>query len=373
MRGYRKTKTEKRDEKMRQLNLKILSLIIIASMFLSIGIVYADTVWCDNFDDKVADGWEMEVLDWSLDDPFTGEAVEFDTSTGTLKAPGDTPGNIWYLATYDSNLDVGTWMFDVNIQDTPWEHFYVFLMADDWAEYPTKSYSYDIVFSTEHGYPEPDSKGAIALFKRNGYRVKWDTIGEWSTTEEIVGKHHIIVTRDPEGVFDVYLDDELIIHVEDDEPEFGMFSTFRFEAPSGPEIDNVVVLNTYDIEIARAYEPKPEFVMSNLVVEPNSVNKGKSVTVSVECSNVGCGSGSHTVVLKINGEDEDEKTVSLDANDSTEITFQAPTSQKGTYSVEIDGLTGSYEVVVIPGFPMESLIAGLAVVLIVLWFRQRTN
>jgi hypothetical protein len=74
-----------------------------------------------------------------------------------------------------------------------------------------------------------------------------------------VGWHHIDVTRDPDGIFDVYFDDELIMHVEDDEPEFGMFSTFRFESPSGPEIDNVVVLDAYDIETAREWtEPEPE-------------------------------------------------------------------------------------------------------------------
>ncbi len=233
--------------------------MIIALAFLTINLVDADTVWYDNFDDKEADGWETEILDWDLDDPFTGEIAEFDMSYGSLKAPGETPGNIWYLATYESRQDTGTWMFDINILDTPWEHFYVFLMTDDWTDYPDKAYSYDLVFSTEPGYPDADSKGAIALFKRNGYRVKWDIIGEWATNEEIVGEHNIIVTRDPDGVFDVYLDDELIIHVEDKEPEFDVFSTFRFETPSGPEIDNVVVLDTYDIQNARAWsEPTPE-------------------------------------------------------------------------------------------------------------------
>ena len=241
----------------------ILGLIIIALAFLTMNLVSAVTVWYDNFDDKEADGWETEILDWDLDDPFTGEVAEFDMSGGSLKAPGETPGNIWYLATYESSQDTGTWMFDVNIVDTPWEHFYVFLMTDDWADYPNKAYSYDLVFSTEQGYPETDSKGAIALFKRNGYRVKWDTIGEWATDEEIFGKHNIIVTRGPDGVFDVYLNDERILHVEDEEPEFDVFSTFRFEASSGPEIDNVVVLDTYDIETAREWsaptpEPEPE-------------------------------------------------------------------------------------------------------------------
>jgi hypothetical protein len=117
------------------------------------------------------------------------------------------------------------------------------------------------------------------------------------------------------------------------------------------------------------------FELSNLEVDPASVKKEKGVTVSVECSNVGLGSGAHTVVLKIDGEVEDEKTVSLDPDDSTTITFQAPTSEPGTYSVEIEGLTGSYEVTSsgVPGFPIESLIAGLAVTVLVMWLLQHRS
>jgi hypothetical protein len=127
----------------------------------------------------------------------------------------------------------------------------------------------------------------------------WVYIGEWSTTEEIVGEHHVIVTRDAEGVFDVYLNDELIMHVEDPSPEFGRFSTFRFFAPSGPSIDNIVVLDTCDIETARDWT-EPETTPEPLVPTPKS--------------------------------------------------------QVG-----------------ISGFPVESLSIGLAITILVLWFRQRPN
>ena len=65
------------------------------------------------------------------------------------------------------------------------------------------------------------------------------------------------------------------------------------------------------------------------------------MTVSVQCSNVGSGAGTHSVVLKIDGAIEDENTVSLDPEESDTVTFQAPTSEKGIYAVEIEGLTGS--------------------------------
>jgi hypothetical protein len=58
-------------------------------------------------------------------------------------------------------------------------------------------------------------------------------------------------------VFDVYFDEEHIIHVEDTDPQSGMFTTFRFEAPSGPEIDNIVVSDL-------SPEPEPEDTSSGI-------------------------------------------------------------------------------------------------------------
>jgi hypothetical protein len=117
-----------------------------------------------------------------------------------------------------------------------------------------------------------------------------------------------------------------------------------------------------------------DFTSSGLTINPGSVSVGGAVMISVECSNEGSMSGSHTVALMINGDVEDEETVTLVPDESTTVSFDAPTSEKGTYSVEIEGLTGSYEVKGgIAGFPVESLIVGLAVAILVLWARQRTN
>lgn len=249
----RKTKLITRNM-MNQINSKALFLVIIASTLLTARVVYSATVWSDDFDDKNIDDWETELLDWDLIDAFTGETVEFDLSDGTLKCPGETPGNIWYLATHESTVEYGKWSFDVNIVDTPDEHFYVFLMTDDWPDYPAQAYSYDLIFITGEGDPEPDSKGGIILYKRAGYQALWYDIGAWGSTEEILGWHHIEVTRDTDGAFDVYLDDEHIIDGEDTDPKSGVFTTFRFEAPSGPEIDNIVIEDS----IVEEPEPEPE-------------------------------------------------------------------------------------------------------------------
>ncbi|MBC8275977.1 MAG: hypothetical protein H8E40_13550 [Chloroflexi bacterium] len=120
-----------------------------------------------------------------------------------------------------------------------------------------------------------------------------------------------------------------------------------------------------------------DFTISGLTIEPSSVNEGGTVTVSVECSNEGSRAGSHTITLEIDGEIEDEKTVTLDPDESTSVSFEVSAAEEGSHSVDVNGLTGSYEVkkaqTGIPGFPLESIIAGLAVAIIVLWLHQRTS
>jgi len=47
------------------------------------------------------------------------------------------------------------------------------------------------------------------------------------------------------------------------------------------------------------------------------------------------------------------------------VSFEVSATEEGSHSVDVSGLTGSYEVrraqTGIPGFPVESIIAGLAI------------
>ena len=117
------------------------------------------------------------------------------------------------------------------------------------------------------------------------------------------------------------------------------------------------------------------FEVSNLSIEPDSVREGEPVSITVECSNAGGVSGSYDVVLKLDGETEDTKSVTVDAGESTTVTFQVLTSESGTYLVEVHGLTGSYEVSRpgIPGYPIESVMLGLIAGLIIIWILIRNQ
>ena len=124
------------------------------------------------------------------------------------------------------------------------------------------------------------------------------------------------------------------------------------------------------------------FTMSSLSVDPSSVDVGGTITISVEVTNTGGQSGSHTVTLKIDGEVEDEKTVTLNPDETETVSFEVSAAQQGSFSVEVDGLSGRYTVTKpieekqkppggIPGFPYESIIIGLVVGVFMLWLLQR--
>jgi len=85
------------------------------------------------------------------------------------------------------------------------------------------------------------------------------------------------------------------------------------------------------------------FRVSDLNTIPSEINSGEEVTVSVVVTNVGDVEGSYTIILKINGDEEDVKTVMLGAGASTEVEFTVR-KNVGTYNVEIDGLTSQFRV-----------------------------
>ena len=86
------------------------------------------------------------------------------------------------------------------------------------------------------------------------------------------------------------------------------------------------------------------FTSSTLSISPSAVYMGETVTISVLITNSGDAAGDYTVALKIDGEVEATKEVTLNAGASEEVTFATAKDVAGTYSVEVDGLSGSFTV-----------------------------
>jgi len=98
--------------------------------------------------------------------------------------------------------------------------------------------------------------------------------------------------------------------------------------------------------------PQANFVASGLSIEP-SVEKiweivtfvtktGESVTITANVVNDGGQEGTYTVVLKLNGETVDTKTVTLGAGQSQQVSFTVSGLDYGQYEVEVAGLSDEF-------------------------------
>jgi len=90
------------------------------------------------------------------------------------------------------------------------------------------------------------------------------------------------------------------------------------------------------------------FSVSNLSITPLEVKPKEAVAITVSVANTGGTQGSYTVVLKINGVKEAEKSVTVAVGKSQDVTFSVTKEEAGSYSVAVDGLTGSFTVAAAP-------------------------
>jgi TolB protein len=94
------------------------------------------------------------------------------------------------------------------------------------------------------------------------------------------------------------------------------------------------------------------FSVSDLTIRPAEVKPEQTVTITVSVSNTGGTEGDYLVVLKINGVEEMEKSITVAAGKSTEVSFSVAKADASSYNVVVDELSGSFTVV--PPIPLVS-------------------
>jgi len=100
----------------------------------------------------------------------------------------------------------------------------------------------------------------------------------------------------------------------------------------------------WEISYALAVTLPVAFRVSDLTVSPTEVDIGGEITISAKVTNIGEEEGSYTVVLEIDQEVENSKTVTLAAGASTTVEFRVLKEDAGTYSVEVAGLNSAFTV-----------------------------
>jgi hypothetical protein len=93
--------------------------------------------------------------------------------------------------------------------------------------------------------------------------------------------------------------------------------------------------------------PAPaSFSVADLSVTPPEVAPLGDVTVTAVIQNTGGSAGSYPVVLKVNGEQEDSREVSVSPGEKATLTFTLAKKLEGVYTVDVNGKTGQFTVVV---------------------------
>ncbi|MBN1370251.1 MAG: HEAT repeat domain-containing protein [Dehalococcoidaceae bacterium] len=97
------------------------------------------------------------------------------------------------------------------------------------------------------------------------------------------------------------------------------------------------------------------FSLSNLKIGPGKVVSGEAVAISAFVTNTGGKEGSYTAKLTINGEEEESKSITLAAGESTDVNFSVTRSVTGTYDVTVGDLSSYFVVVQPAAFSLSNL------------------
>ena len=179
--------------------------------------------------------------------------------------------------------------------------------------------------------PPVISDVAVSNITKTSADVGWKTDEDSDSQVEYWSSPSTLTLLDTEMVI------KHLIHL----AELAPGSTYYFRVRSADVASNLAVSeeHTFTTLVKAA-----AFTSSRLSISPSEVYIGETVTISVVIANTGDGAGSYGVSLKINGKVEATKEITLNAGASKEVTFTAAKDVAGSYSVEVDGLSGSFAV-----------------------------
>lgn len=229
--------------------------ILLATIVIQVP-VKAATIWSDDFNDGVPDGWTFR--GWNITQVSVNEVpANYTLEDGNLRNIGEYST----FSYHESTVTTGTWSFDVDCVDTLRNHTYVAFMSDGmYANLTTES----PVVPAEYGiFIATSTFGAFdnefVLYRRDAGSLDLSrVIGRYSVSD-LSGWYHIDVTRDPAGYFQVSINGTPRIGGTDNQLDSSLY--FAFGGGSGPAIDNIVVTDGIESSTTTTSEPTtpPDF------------------------------------------------------------------------------------------------------------------
>ena len=86
------------------------------------------------------------------------------------------------------------------------------------------------------------------------------------------------------------------------------------------------------------------FILSGLEVTPREVDIDDEVTIRVPVRNAGDAAGSYTLVLKVENQTVATREITLAGGDSQDVIFTLSQDVAGTYTIDVNGLSGEFVV-----------------------------
>ncbi len=118
--------------------------------------------------------------------------------------------------------------------------------------------------------------------------------------------------------------------------------------------------------------PRPATILlSPLQITKTTVKPGEEVEVTATLENVGELPGNYTIIFTLDGVEKGSLQITLDGGETTIKTLKISSDVVGVHHVSVGGKSVTLEVVQagIPGYPYESVLIGLVLVVIILTLR----
>ncbi|MHA2251176.1 MAG: hypothetical protein ACXAD7_12505 [Candidatus Kariarchaeaceae archaeon] len=190
--------------------------------------------WSDDFEDGNLDDWDVWGINWT-NNPILPSNAKMIVEDGVLK-PVNTKSYFWAYACHESTNAFGTWSFDW-LPSTNQNSEFVSFIGDDtnWINV-TEFYSnsYFLWLNTGASSTIP----GIDLHKHVGTNLNIKIKSHYG--ENYAGEwHHVVITRESDGIFKIYLDDELVI--EEVDTDVTVSEEFCFSTAGDAQYDNIQV------------------------------------------------------------------------------------------------------------------------------------
>lgn len=108
--------------------------------------------------------------------------------------------------------------------------------------------------------------------------------------------------------------------------------------------------------VACAKPAQPEFQVVSVQILPLTATSKERANVYAEVKNSGSTEGAHTLTLTIDGVKAQTKVVKVAPGETEIVTFTIVEDEAGTYNVEVNGLSGTFQVIKAAEFTASNLV-----------------